>query len=210
MENYLKIHTTSDLSLIATVLALLLFSLFIAVAVSLVTTGASIGLQEEQGVQAFYIAEGGSEWGLRKLNEVTKCGDLITYTSENLGNGSFSLQWTTLYRPIPSARLSAGIGAGDISITVNNVDVNGDGNPDYAPSGRITISTPPNSETIDYTSIVGNTFTGCIRGVDGTTAIAHNANDRVVQNQCDIISTGTISSNPLASVQRQVRVSAQP
>ena len=47
----------SGLSIIATVLALLLFSLFIAVAVSMVTTGAHIGVQEEQGVRAFYIAQ---------------------------------------------------------------------------------------------------------------------------------------------------------
>ena len=51
--------TQSGLSIVATILALLIFSLFIAVAVSLVTTGAHIGVQEEQGVQAFYIAEGG-------------------------------------------------------------------------------------------------------------------------------------------------------
>ena len=57
MGNYLKLSDNSGLSLIATVLALLLFSLFIAVAVSLVTTGSNIGVQEEQGVQAFYIAQ---------------------------------------------------------------------------------------------------------------------------------------------------------
>jgi len=57
MENYSKINTQSGLSLIATIITLLIFSLFIAVAVSLITTGAHIGVQEAQGVQALFIAE---------------------------------------------------------------------------------------------------------------------------------------------------------
>jgi len=57
MANYLKTLNQSGLSIIATVLALLIFSLFIAVAVSLVTTGANIGVQETQGRQAFYITQ---------------------------------------------------------------------------------------------------------------------------------------------------------
>jgi len=57
MENHIKTLNQSGLYLIATILALLIFSLFIAVAVSLVTTGANIGVQETQGQQAFYIAQ---------------------------------------------------------------------------------------------------------------------------------------------------------
>lgn len=210
MGNYLKLQNNSGLSLIATVLALLLFSLFIAVAVSLVTTGSNIGLQEEQGVQALFIAEGGLEWGLRKLSEGTKCDntapnslDDISTPPISLGIGNFTLSGTE-YKPAPKAQLTANIGSGATSITVNSTV-------GYAPSGRITIQTPPNpAEAIDYTSISsGNTFMDCLRGVDGTTASAHNINDRVVQNQCDIISTGTISSNPLASVRRQVTLSVQ-
>lgn len=52
-----KMKTQSGLSLIATIITLLIFSLFIAVAVSLVTTGANIGVQETQGQQALFIAE---------------------------------------------------------------------------------------------------------------------------------------------------------
>ncbi|MFA4829655.1 MAG: hypothetical protein WC855_14570 [Thermodesulfovibrionales bacterium] len=52
-----SINTQSGLSIVATILALLIFSLFIAVAVSLVTTGAHIGVQETQGVQTLFIAE---------------------------------------------------------------------------------------------------------------------------------------------------------
>jgi len=39
----------------------------------------------------------------------------------------------------------------------------------YPATGVITID----SEQISYASIVGNTFTGCVRGVNGTTAAAH-------------------------------------
>ncbi|MDO9288886.1 MAG: hypothetical protein Q7T83_08850 [Thermodesulfovibrionales bacterium] len=52
-----SLKDTSCLSIVATILALLIFSLFIAVAVSLITTGAHIGVQETQGQQAFYIAQ---------------------------------------------------------------------------------------------------------------------------------------------------------
>lgn len=208
MGNHLKSKSNAGLSLIATVLALLLFSLFIAVAVSLVTTGASIGLQEEQGVQAFYIADGGIERALRALQDGSSCNDLNTLTNIDLGNGRFTIT-PTQYRPIPSARLLNDINPVQTTIQSNTADLIAAG---YAPSGRIFIQNdpPPGTEAIDYTSISGDTFLDCMRSVAGTIPSGHNAGRRIVQNQCDIISTGTISSNPLASVQRQVRVSAQP
>ena len=205
-----SINTQSGLSIVATILALLIFSLFIAVAVSLVTTGAHIGVQETQGQQAFYIAEGGAEWGLRKLNEGIKCDDGdpnslddISTPPVSLGTGTdnFSLSGTE-YKPAPKAQLLNNINDSQNSIQADRPLTA------YAPSGMITIE----SETIDYTSISGDTFIGCLRGVDGTSASAHTAipTKLIFQNQCDIISTGTISSNPLASIKRVVRVSATP
>ncbi len=202
------IKTKSGVSIIATVLTLLLIALFGAVVVSLVITGSSIGLQEEQGVQAFYIAEGGIEKALRYLQDGGRCQDITgdpALTNISLGAGTFTVT-ATRYRTIPNARLLNNILATDTSIQADQ-DLTAAG---YAPSGRIFIQTPPAAtEAISYSSITFDTFNNCIRGVDGTTALPHNANDRIVQNQCDITSTGTISTNPFTSVVRTIKVSVQ-
>lgn len=58
--------------------------------------------------------------------------------------------------------LPASLNNTDTSITVMNTTT-------YPSSGTLTID----SEQISYTSIVGNTFAGCVRGVNGTTAASH-------------------------------------
>ena len=58
--------------------------------------------------------------------------------------------------------LSAAITATDTSITAVNAIT-------YPATGVITIGT----EQISYSSIVGNTFTGCVRGINSTTAVIH-------------------------------------
>ena len=63
---YIPIKNQSGLSIIATVLAMVLFTLIAAFTVSLVTTGTNIGLQEQQGVEAFFIAEGGLDYTFAK------------------------------------------------------------------------------------------------------------------------------------------------
>ena len=68
---YNVLSSQSGLSIIATVMVMMILALFAAVAVSLVTTGSSIGLQEEQGVEAFYIAEGGMHYAAKKISLIT-------------------------------------------------------------------------------------------------------------------------------------------
>ena len=55
-------NTQSGMSIIATVMIMMILALFAAAAVSLITTAAGTGIQEERGVQAFYIADGGIEF----------------------------------------------------------------------------------------------------------------------------------------------------
>ncbi|MFZ3122204.1 MAG: hypothetical protein WA104_02390 [Thermodesulfovibrionales bacterium] len=57
MENHIKTLNQSGLSIIATVMIMMILALFAAVAVSFVMTGTGVGIQEEQGDAAFYIAE---------------------------------------------------------------------------------------------------------------------------------------------------------
>jgi len=210
------LNNQTGVSIIATVLTLLMLAVFGAVIVSLVTTGSSIGLQEEQGVQAVYVAEAGLQ---KALNYIIKQKDADCATSETcacdgisgadftnvaLGAGTFTVTSppsNQTYVTTPTT-LSANITALQTNIPVNS-------NPQgvYAASGRIMID----REVIEYTNI-GTTaadcnpvaspcFKDCKRG---TTAATHVSGTRVGQKQCLIASTGTIPTNPLATVQRQV------
>lgn len=113
MENHIKTLNQSGLSIIATVMIMMILALFAAIGVSLVTTGSNIGLQEEQGVQAFYIAEGGMEKAVYKFKTGTSCNPLsptnLNETDTILGQGKFTIA-STLYNPT-STTLSAGIDA---------------------------------------------------------------------------------------------------
>ena len=101
---YNVLSSQSGLSIIATVMVMMILALFAAVAVSLVTTGSSIGLQEEQGVEAFYIAEGGMHYAAKKNFPNHDVSSAV-----NLGSGSFTTS-------VP--KLKTAIGTGDTQITV--------------------------------------------------------------------------------------------
>lgn len=189
----------SGATLIATVLTLLIFALFIAIAVSLITTGSNISLQEEQGIQAFSIAEGGLESAILQFKNGTACNAL---PSGSLGAGSFTITGTNY---TTATNLSSGITNADTVIPV--ISIAG-----FASHGRIRID----SENIIYSgtsSVAANCapfsapcFTGAIRG---TSAAGHINNSRVSQDECLIRSTGIISTNPFASIQRVVEKSLQ-
>ncbi len=198
----------SGISIVATILALLMLSLFIAVAVSLVTTGANIGIQETQGVQAFSIAESGLEKALNYIikqkdagcttSETCACNGIsgADFTNVALGAGTFTVTapaFNQTYVTTPTT-LSA-----NITNLVTSIPVASTAGYAVGP-GRIMID----REVIEYTSLTVNSFEGCKRGVAGTTAVSHASGTRVGQKQCLITSTGSISTNPLATVQRQV------
>ncbi|MCE5195243.1 MAG: hypothetical protein LLF28_07355 [Nitrospiraceae bacterium] len=176
----------------------MIFSLFIAAAVSLVTTGSNIGLQEEQGTQAFFIAEGGLESAILQFKKGAACNAL---SSGSLGAGSFAITGTNY---TTATTLSSGIANTDTVIPV--VSTAG-----FAAHGRIRID----AESIIYSatsSVAANCapfsapcFTGAIRG---TGAVGHTGSTRVSQDECLIRSTGTITS-ALTSIQRVVEKSLQ-
>lgn len=68
-----------------------------------------------------------------------------------------------LSNSIQESYLSAAIGVSDTTITILNAA-------SYPPSGTIVIE----SEEITYTGISGNSLTGCVRGVNNTTAATHS------------------------------------
>jgi hypothetical protein len=74
----------------------------------------------------------------------------------------------TVFAAIKNA-LSAGVTA-----TVDVLPISSSTN--FPPSGRVQI----NSEEITYAGVSGNTLIGCVRGVSGTTAAAHDSGDDVL------------------------------
>jgi Tfp pilus assembly protein PilX len=204
-----SINNNSGMSIIATVMLMMILALFAAVAVSLVTTSGGIGLQEEQGDAAFYIAEAGLQKTLNYIikqkdagcatSETCACTDAAAYANTNpsLGAGSFNVATTPTHVTAPTT-LNGSIIAESYT---PSIPVTSDPRGVYATSGRIMID----REIIEYTSLTAATFEGCKRGVAGTTAASHASGTRVGQKQCTITSTGTISTNPLvSSIQRQV------
>ncbi|MBI5203854.1 MAG: hypothetical protein HZA11_02940 [Nitrospirae bacterium] len=152
------ISAQSGLSIVATILALLIFSLFIAVAVSLVTTGAHIGVQEEQGDQAFYIADGGIQYVLAYAQDTSTIPNYSTHGQWiPLGAGEFKVDTLTY--------LTSAVAVGDTTINVDSTA--------NFPStgGRITIDTDFN---ITYTGTnPPNQFTGV------TVTTSHSINNSV-------------------------------
>lgn len=200
-----SINTQSGLSIVATILALLIFSLFIAVAVSLVTTGAHIGVQETQGQQAFYIAEGGIHYAAVTLN----FPNYVVDPAVNLGNGSFTTSVPTLssaiidVSPIPSK---------DVSSTEGFLMTN---NPSDTPPNQYwvmlcdTLGNPtPNltvsstCEKISFTGKTATSFTTGTRGRHSSSAALHLANAVVLTYSWNTSITTTLNNAMSASTSK--------
>jgi hypothetical protein len=174
MKNQLlKKSPSAGISLIATVLTLMIFALFIAIAVSLVTTGSNIGLQEEQGMQALFVADGGLEYTVKRNN----FPNYAISPAVNLGRGSFTVSIPTL---------SANITAAATTINVSSTEgfIFNPGDPtrywimlcDTATNPIPNLNTYSNCEKISFTGITATTFTGGVRGRDSSTAATHLQN----------------------------------
>ncbi len=192
------VKNQSGVSLIAAILALLIFSLFIAVAVSLVTTGSNIGLQEEQGAHVFYIADGGLQYVIRKNDfpeyEIT--------TPVNLGSGRF-----TSSIPYLTDSINAGT-TGPINVSIYSFTGNLKATEGFtqAPQGGYWImlsavdKTQPlnTSSTLEKISCTGKTdtsFSTCTRGRDSSNNSAHPQNAAVLSYTWDTSVSATLRKN---------------
>ncbi len=180
-------------SAIGAVLAVLIFSLLVAVIVSVVTISASTGLQEELGVKAFYISEGGLQFALK--NGTPPCGYDVS-SPVSLGGGSFVVNatcratWAGCSAP---ATLAVPIADTDTIITV-------DATAGYEIPGTILLE----NEYAFCKTASANQFSQCARGVMGTTAAAHAAGVQTMQ--CTVTSTGTYAAGLFfGDVKRTVR-----
>lgn len=132
-----KTSSNSGLSIIATVIALLALALFAAVAVSLITTGTGIGIQEERSMEAFYIAEGGIEYIIKNRRFPNYSTQAATIP---LGNGQLKVS--------TPAYLTANEAIGSVTIDVDSTS-------NFPNTGKIIID----SEVMTYTAITATTFT---------------------------------------------------
>jgi len=73
--------------------------------------------------------------------------------------------------------------------------------------GAVSVK-PLDPESTNYIDTTANSFTGALRGVNGTTAFSHLTGAVVTQDQCLITSTGTIPG-PSGPAKRVVQVSVE-
>jgi hypothetical protein len=95
--------------------------------------------------------------------------------------------------PVTQLNIGGPLLPGDCPITVNSTR-------GFLSQGMITID----KEHIYYAGTTATTFTGCIRGYKGTTAVAHPDGRSVYQYA--ITSTGTVPTGIVGNAQRVVRV----
>lgn len=82
----------------------------------------------------------------------------------------------------------------DINATVTTIEVSGGGKVDLPSSGTVQID----DEQITYTGKTGNQLTGCTRGVNSTTAVAHNKGASVAEVLTEYIYE--VASHPVKSL----------
>ncbi|MBI4823768.1 MAG: hypothetical protein HY805_06005 [Nitrospirae bacterium] len=182
------------LSIITVILSLLILSLFGAVAVSLITTSANIGLQEEQGQQAFYIAEGGLEYALMN-------GTYCNYNTSSITFGEGSFFTNSVFT---NAVLSGYINNSTGTLYLTSAPQRGFINSGFTVPGTIAID-------LEYLfckgsiSGINNSFTVCERGYAGSARSEHNNGAAVTQ--CSVRSTGTVSKGlGFGSVKRVAQI----
>ena len=166
-----RLHGETGISVVAALLSVLFLTLFAAVVVSLVTTSSGISVQEEQGMQAMYIAEGGLQYAPLVYN----FPNLVTPAPITLGQGNFA---TTVPQLNPA--IDAAVTAITVSSTYGFIAA-----PDgqyWAMIGPTTnpLTTSDLVEKISFTGITATGFTGGTRGRESSSPAAHPANATVM------------------------------
>lgn len=163
-------YNQSGFSIVATVMIMMILALFAAAAVSLITTAAGTGIQEERGTQAFYIADGGMQYTLKKNTY-----PYYAVASTNLGDGSFTVS-------VPTLTSNAAIDATSLSVSSTDGFTAA---PDSSYWIMLCDTQAPDSNPIPPISATASTcekisctskFSDCARGKDGTVAVAHLQN----------------------------------
>ena len=186
----------SGLSVLAVVLSMLILSLFAAVGVSVITTQSSVGLGEEQGLQAFYIADGGLQYALN-YGDLNPCN--LNTPTLRLGEGEFFVNSVYV-----SNSISGYLDLTNATVTLTAMPAPGFENKGFS-NGVIAID--GGGEEREYlfcNDILSNSFIQCQRGYSGTTAVIHNGVMGSRASQCTARSTGTVSKGLLFGSTKRV------
>ncbi|MDX2165305.1 MAG: hypothetical protein SFW07_07830 [Gammaproteobacteria bacterium] len=176
-------HQKGFLAIVA--IAVVVIVAFIAVTATYQYAGDSLSSAAHlRSAQAFQIAQAGIEQA--KYNIVTQGNTCSGYSSGTVsftppsgsGAGQYLVTGTT-----SSATSTLNGALTNSATTIPVVSTSG-----YTSPGAFQID----SEVIYYSGISGNTFTGVVRGINGTTAAAHSSGAIVQQNECFITSTAGI------------------
>ena len=202
-------------SLIAAIFIIVVLGFMGLMFLSMIGTSTLTSVNDMQSAQALSIAEGGMERTVRFLDSpildptntdpdrrracASVAGD-AALTNAALGPGQFSVttEAGSPFYPAVATTLFAGITSVTSTINVNS-------SAGYAPFGRIMID----RELIDYSGIIGNSFTGAVRGRDGSFAVAHANGASVGQYQCTVTSQGGIPTVAAPAAMRTVREGVQ-
>ena len=184
--------------MIAAVILIVIVGFLATTVATMAIVGLTSASRQIDSSKSFYIAKGGLERGIYAVAfqnlPCTSVTGNANLTNISFGDGQFTVTGVN-YAPSPAATLSAAITASSAIIPMSTLV-------GYAPVGRVAIG----SEFLNYggtsTSCGGPAFclTGAQRGVEGSTAAAHNLGDTVLQNQCTLTAQGAVASlaNPLA------------
>ena len=197
MRNYWR--DQKGVSIIAAIFIIVILAFMGVMFVSLIGTGSLTSINDMQSTRALFVAEGGMERAVRfllspTLTERGACGTITgnpALTNTSLTPGQFTVIGSQSYSG--GATLSGAIGSADTTINVSSTA-------GYASFGRILID----REAIDYNGTTAGSFTGAVRGRDGTTAVAHANGTRVGHYQCAVTSTGGIPDLTTPLAQRAV------
>ncbi|MHB1914072.1 MAG: pilus assembly PilX family protein [Acidiferrobacteraceae bacterium] len=194
--------------LIAAIVLLVILSFFALVVTDLYVGDTRRSIDHLSSAQAFFLAESGLERATRALLSPTvltpsspdnrqSCAAVNTnLTGVAQGAGVFSVTGGTPFYSGDTTNSAMTVN-GPLSATATVIPLaNTASLADYAPSGRVMIG----QEEIDYSAISPSAsvcgtapcLIGVIRGVDGTTAVAHVSGTPVGQYQCDLSSQGGV------------------
>lgn len=194
--------------LIAAIVLLVILSFFALVVTDLYVGDTRRSIDHLSSAQAFFLAESGLERATRALLSPTvltpsspdnrqSCATVNTnLTGVAQGAGVFSVTGGTPFYSGDTTNSAMTVN-GPLSATATVIPLaNTASLADYAPSGRVMIG----QEEIDYSAISPSAsvcgtapcLIGVIRGVDGTTAVAHVSGTPVGQYQCVLSAQGGV------------------
>ena len=188
-------------SLLAVIFLIVAVAFFGTIVVSLVATQSFTSVNEMQSTQALYVAEAGLERAISYLLGPTLAGRTTcaglpgAATSLNPGQFQLNIEAGSPFYSTTATTIPAG-GVTSVATTIPVVST-----ANYAPFGRIMID----RELIDYTGTTAISFTGALRGRDGTLAASHAAGTRVGHSQCTVTSTGGVTDLTTAARGRRVQ-----